>query len=193
MRWVLLFSSLLMVNLAIAQRTVVGQALGLRGVDEESPKSQIQSLKLEGQTLRLKTPTANIELVGFPAWLETSAMPGSTLTSQFQQRPDGFEARLEFATNNRAFLLLGVRSSLDAVLVDKWRLGLSANATGTQAVLGVRRLALTLGSNVWLGAWCLRLLALHLPPPPKQGVASEAEQPRLDWAAWRVTKAADCR
>jgi hypothetical protein len=193
----LLLSSLIFVQnqvgLVLAQRTIVGQALGLRGVNEETPKSQIQSLQLEAQTLRLKTTSANIELLGFPAWLEPQSLIGSTLTPQFRQYPDGFEARLEFAKNNLAFLLLGVRSSLGAAVVGTWRFDTLADATGTSILMGSRRRVLPLGKNVWLGAWCVRLLALHLPPPPKPNVASEAEQPRFDWAAWRVTRVADCR
>jgi hypothetical protein len=186
--WLLLFSSVV-----FAQRTVVGQALLVRGLNEDTPKSQIQSLQSEGRILRLNAPTARIELGGLPVWLEINAIVGSTLTPQFRQHPDGFEARLEFAKDNRTFLLVGVRSALDAIVVDKWRVGLNANATGSQMVLGTRRIELPLGGNVWLGAWCVHLLALHLPPPPNQGIASEAEQPRLDWVAWRVANVANCR
>jgi hypothetical protein len=54
--WLLLFSSVV-----FAQRTVVGQALSVRGLNEDTPKSQIQSLQSEGRILRLNAPTARID------------------------------------------------------------------------------------------------------------------------------------
>ena len=112
-------------------------------------------------------------------------------------RPDGIETRLELAQGKTPFLLLGSSTSPNSMLFGKWRFSLQTAERTAFINLEPQIMALPLGRGVvvrqGLLIWCVRLAALHLPIPSKPNVASEAESPRFDWAALRVTKAGQCQ
>ncbi len=183
-------------SLVLAQRETIGQGILISGVDSDTPKSQVLRMRLEQQTLTLETSAGQVQIAGFPAWLNQNLI-GTTLTTFYRLRPDGPETRLEWTRGKTPFLLLGSNTSQNSVLLGNWRfLNRIADKTAFIELLGKNK-ALPLGRSVLLKQglllWCVRLAALHLPAPNEPNIANEAETPRFDWAALRVAKGTDCQ
>ena len=189
---IILFSSLV-----LAQREIVGQKIIVQGIDTDTPKSTITKTRLEPQKLLLETSVGVISILGYPAWLESQKLVGTTLTTAFRLRPDGAETRLEFSRSQRPFLIIGSSTSPNSLLVGNWRFALKIAEKSAFITLEPQTIALPLEKNVLvkqgLLLWCVRLAALHLPVPPTPNVANEAETPRFDWAALRVSRATQCQ
>ncbi len=188
---------LLLSSLVLAQRQIVGQSIAVQGITEDRPKSTITKTRLESQKLLLETSSGVVSILGYPAWLESQKLAGTTLTTAFRLRPDGAETRLEFSRNQRAFLIIGSSTSPNSLLLGNWRFALKIAEKSALITLEPQTIALPLEKNVLvkqgLLLWCVRLAALHLPVPSQPNVANEAETPRFDWAALRVSRATQCQ
>ena len=145
----------------------------------------------------LETSSGAISIMGYPAWLESQKLVGTTLTTAFRVRPDGAETRLEFSRSQRPFLIIGSSTSPNSLLVGNWRFALKIAEKSALVSLEPQTIVLPLEKNVLvkqgLLLWCVRLAALHLPVPSQPNVANEAETPRFDWAALRVSQATQCQ
>jgi hypothetical protein len=187
---------LLCSSVVFAQRQMIGQTIEVQGINQETPKSTIKTVQLEMQKLLLETSAGQISILGYPSWLVSQRLIGTTLTATQRLRPDGSETRLEFARTRTPFLLLGAKTSPNAVLIGNWRFTLQISERTAFINSDTQTMALPLDKNVLvkqgLLLWCVRLAALHLPAPNQAGVANEAENPRFDWAALRVSRAAQC-
>ena len=192
-----LLAVLLLSSLVLAQRQIVGQGIAIQGVTEESPKSTIRNVRLEGKKMTLETSVGVISILGYPTWLESQKLVGTTLTTAFRLRPDGAETRLEFSRSQRPFLIIGSSTSPNSLLVGNWRFALKIAEKSALVSLEPQTIVLPLEKNVLvkqgLLLWCVRLAALHLPVPSQPNVANEAETPRFDWAALRVSQATQCQ
>jgi hypothetical protein len=183
-------------SLVLTQRETIGQRILVSGIDTDTPKSQVLSMRLEQQILSLETSAGQVKITGFPTWLNQNLM-GTTLTSFYRLRPDGPETRLEWTRGKTPFLLLGSSTSPNSVLLGNWRfLNRITDRTAFIELFGKNK-ALLLGRAVLLKQglllWCVRLAALHLPAADEPNIANEAEGPRFDWAALRVAKVTDCQ
>ncbi len=183
-------------GLALAQRETIGQGIVVRGVDSEPTRSQVKSMRLESQTVTLETSTGQISIIGYPAWLMGQQLAGTSLVSDSWLRPDGPQTRLAFARTYSPFLIIGSRTAPGADLFGGWRF--TSRIAGTTAFVQLleKTTSLPLERNVLMKQglllWCVRLAALHLPQATQANVSNEAETPRFDWAALRVSKASLC-
>ena len=189
---IILFSSLV-----LAQREVIGQKIIVQGIDTDTPKSTITNTRLEEKKILLETNAGVISILGYPTWLESQKLVGTSLTTTYRLRPDGSETRLEFSRSQTPFLIIGSNTNPNSVLLGKWRFALKIADKSAFVNLEPQTITLPLEKNVLvkqgLLLWCVRLAALHLPVPSQAGISNEAETPRFDWAALRVSRATQCQ
>jgi hypothetical protein len=187
---------LLCLGAALAQRSAVGEPISVFGLKEELQNGTVQTARVENTRLNLETSFGQLEVQGYPKWLESQPLSGSQLLALARLLPDGLETRLEFSRNKTPFLLIGSRSSPLGTVIGAWRWS-GFTAQSAQLTLTPKTQTIPLGQAVvvkqGLLLWCMRLAAIHLPTPETPGLSNEAERPRFDWAAWRVSKTEQCR
>jgi hypothetical protein len=189
-------AALLCLGLAFAQRSAVGEPITVRGLESESQSGTIQVARFVQKRLELETSFGQLEVQGYPKWLEAQSLGGSQLLALVRLLPDGPETRLEFSRNKTPFLLIGSRSSPLGTAIGAWRWS-GFTTQSAQLTLTPKTQTIPLGQPVvvkqGLLLWCMHLAAIYLPTPETPGLSNEAERPRFDWAAWRVAKTEECR
>ena len=180
-----------------------GSPLGMTGVPISGATGTVRSQITSGNEVTLVLDAAEIRIARWPDPACPPDLEGMSLAATVRVHPEGPSRRIEIGPESGpARWVLGTNFRPGARLVGGAFLGTPATDPA-----GAHRLPILQGGEEIArlpagGAtvlhdgkvrWCLRIVAVSLPRPPRSGIANEFLEPRVDIYAKRLTgKSARC-